>query len=318
MKTIRWGIIGVGDVTEKKSGPALQKAEGSSLVAVMRRNAAKAEDYAKRHNVPKWYHDADKLIADPEVDAVYIATPPSSHKEYALKVAAAGKPVFVEKPMALTTEECEEMIAGCKAAGVPLYVAYYRRKLPRFEKMREFIQSGVIGKVRMVNIRHFRVEESMPGQSWKVDPKVNGGGYFVDMQAHTLDWLDQALGPVQTVQGFAANQAGTYAAEDVVSFTLTFENGVIANGTCAYSTAHEEESVTVYGNKGSVSMGFFRASPITLVTSEGEQMIDMPDPDHVHQPLVQTIVDDLLGKGKCPSTGDTAIRTTQVIDKVLK
>src|SRR5213592_2609043 len=96
---VRWGIIGCGDVTEVKSGPGFQKAERSSLVAVMRRNGALAADYSRRHGVPKWYDDADALIADPEVDVVYVATPPSSHMDYALRVARAGKPVYVEKPM---------------------------------------------------------------------------------------------------------------------------------------------------------------------------------------------------------------------------
>src|ERR1043165_6013444 len=130
---VRWGIIGCGDVTEVKSGPAFQKADGSALVAVMRRDAKKAEDYARRHNVPRWYADADALIADKDVSAVYIATPPSSHKEYTLKAAKARKPVLVEKPMAMSASECDDMIAACRDAGVPLRVAYYRRRLPRFE-----------------------------------------------------------------------------------------------------------------------------------------------------------------------------------------
>lgn len=318
MKNIRWGIIGVGDVTEKKSGPAFQKAEGSALVAVMRRSADKAEDYAKRHGVPKWYSDADALINDAEVDAVYIATPTSSHKDYVVEVAAAGKPVFVEKPMALNTAECEEMIHACQTAGVPLFVAYYRRKLPRFEKMRQLIQSGAIGTPRVITVRHFSKEEKMPGQLWKVDPKINGGGIFVDTQAHALDWMDYTFGPVQSVQGVALNQGGTHSAEDLVSYSFTFDRGVIANGICAYSTAHEEESVTVYGNKGTISMGFFRASPVSLITANGEELFDIPDLPHVHQPLVQSIVNELLGKGKSPSTGETALRTTRVIDEVLE
>src|SRR5690349_18239861 len=120
MPPIRWGIIGCGDVTEIKSGPGFQKAEGSELVAVMRRDAAKARDYAERHKVPRWYSDADALLADRDVDAVYVATPTSSHKEYVLKAARAGKPVLVEKPMAASVGDCEAMIAACREAGVPL------------------------------------------------------------------------------------------------------------------------------------------------------------------------------------------------------
>ena len=146
MSLIRWGIIGCGDVTEKKSGPAFQKADNSELIAVMRRNGKLAEDYAKRNNVPKWYNDAKALINDPDVDAVYIATPPSSHMKYTFEVAEAGKPVYVEKPMGLNYSECLQMIEACDGAGVPLFVAYYRRALPTFLKIKSLIEEKAIGK----------------------------------------------------------------------------------------------------------------------------------------------------------------------------
>src|SRR5688572_390850 len=152
--TIRWGIIGCGDVCEVKSGPAFRKVEGSSLVAVMRRDAAKARDYAKRHGVARWYTSADEMIADGEVDAVYIATPPGSHEELAKKVAAAGKPCYVEKPMARTHGECVRIIDAFRAARVPLFVAYYRRRLPRFVKAKELIDTGALGRVTGIVYRH--------------------------------------------------------------------------------------------------------------------------------------------------------------------
>jgi 1,5-anhydro-D-fructose reductase (1,5-anhydro-D-mannitol-forming) len=107
---IRWGMIGCGDVTEVKSGPGFQKAAGSALMAVMRRNGGLAADYARRHGVPRCYDRADALLADDEVDAVYIATPPDTHADYALLAAAASKPAYVEKPMARHTPECDRMI----------------------------------------------------------------------------------------------------------------------------------------------------------------------------------------------------------------
>ena len=318
MKTIRWGIIGCGDVTEKKSGPAFSKLPGSELVSVMRRNAEKAADYATRHNVPRWYSDADELIADEEVDAVYIATPPSSHKEYTLKVAAAGKPVFVEKPMALNVAECAEMVEACERAGVPLLVAYYRRSLPRFEKMRELVQGGAIGEPRAALLRQFkRQDKSDPDVAWKVDPSINGGGLFVDMQTHALDWLDHVLGPVQEVHGTFSNQGGLYDAEDTVSYTLKMNGGFLASGIFAYTAGHEEESVTIYGTKGHVSMGFFRASPVRLIRGSEVKEFDLPDPPHVHQPLIETVLAHIRGTGQCPSTGQSALRTTQVAESIL-
>lgn len=318
METIRWGIIGCGDVTEKKSGPAFSKLPGSSLVAVMRRNAEKAADYAARHQVPRWYSDADQLIADDQVDAVYIATPPSSHKEYAIKVAQAGKPVFVEKPMAMSVAECIEMNEACERAGVPLLVAYYRRSLPRFHQMRAIILDGMIGEPRAALVRQFkRQDQSDPDVSWKVDPSVNGGGLFVDMQSHALDWLDYTMGPVLDVQGGCSNQGKQYDAEDTVSYTLAFEGGVLASGIFAYTAGHEEDSVTVYGTRGHISMGFFQADTIKLVRGGDTTEFDLPDPPHVHQPLIETVLDHIRGTGTCPSTGESALRTTRVIEKIL-
>jgi 1,5-anhydro-D-fructose reductase (1,5-anhydro-D-mannitol-forming) len=317
-ETVRWGILGCGDVTEVKSGPGFQKATGSALVAVMRRDAAKAEDYARRHHVPRWYADAEALIADPEVDAIYVATPPSSHKEYVLKAARAGKPVLVEKPMALSAAECEAMIAACREAGVPLRVAYYRRKLPRFEKMRSIIQSGVIGEPRAVAVRQFQLQGALPRQSWKVDPAVNGGGLFVDMQTHTLDWLRHVFGSVIEVGGVAVNAARTYAAEDTVSYSLLFEKGVVASGLFAYSIAREEESVTVYGSAGEVSMPFFRPGEVRLSRGGMEEVFQLPDPPHVHQPLIQAFVNELKGRAALESTGESALEVVRITDRILR
>jgi predicted dehydrogenase len=318
-KIIRWGIIGCGDVTEVKSGPGFQKAGGSSLVAVMRRDAAKAEDYARRHNVPRWYADAGALIADREVDAVYIATPPSSHKDFVLQVARAGKPILLEKPMALSVAECEEMIAACKKANVPLRVAYYRRKLPRFEKMRELIQSGAIGEPRAIAVRQFQRADAPLPQTWKVDSAVNGGGLFLDMQTHTLDWLQSAFGSVREVSGVAVNATRIHRAEDTVSYSLLFQSGVVAGGIFAYTVARAEESVTVYGSEGEISMGFFTPSGGLHLTRNGaEEILKLPDPPHVHQPLIQAFVNELNGGPALGSTGETALETTRVIDEILR
>lgn len=151
MRTYHWGIIGCGNVTELKSGPAYQNKEGFELSAVMRRTATKAEDYAKRHNVPKYYTDADALIDDPKIDAIYIATPPDSHAYYALKVAKAGKICCIEKPMAPSHDACITINNAFLAKNIPLFVAYYRRSLPRFTQVKSWIDANKIGTIRHIN-----------------------------------------------------------------------------------------------------------------------------------------------------------------------
>ena len=320
MTDIRWGIIGCGDVTEVKSGPALQKAHGSSLVAVMRRNAAKAADYARRHGVPAWYADADALLADPNVNAVYVATPPASHADYCLRALAAGKPVYVEKPMARTAEECRRMTGAASAARLPLFVAYYRRCLPRFVKAKQLIDAGAIGDVRTVLVTLWRppLESDISGPgAWRTDAAVAGGGLFVDLASHTLDLLDHLCGPITHADGHATNLAGAYAAEDTVAGHFTFASGALGVGSWCFAAGTSRDEVEIVGSRGRLVFSTFGERPVTLETAAGAEAFDIPHPPHVQQPLVQTVVDALLGRGECPSTGGSAMRTSVVLDAML-
>ena len=330
-RPIRWGIIGCGNVTEVKSGPALQKAQGSRLVAVMRRDARLAEGYAQRHGVPRWYANAQALIDDPEVDAVYIATPPASHHIYTLAAAAAGKPVYVEKPMALDSQKCAEMIAACQAASVPLFVAYYRRALPRFLKVKSLVEDGAIGPIRFVNILLTHPPDPQvaglpPDQlPWRLRPEIAGGGLFTDLACHTLDFLDYLLGPVTAVQGFAAHQesppasaGGSLPAEDIVSAALTFPGDVLATGTWCFNSFEELDQVEITGEKGRLSFSTFGTEPVVLNTAAGSEYFNIQHPPHIQQPLIQQIVDELHGKDRCASRGETALRTTRVMEQILR
>jgi predicted dehydrogenase len=320
MKTIRWGMIGCGDVTEIKSGPGFQKARNSALTAVMRRNGDLARDYASRHKVPAWYDSADALVADPQVDAVYVATPPANHKEYTLLAAKAGKPVYVEKPMALNAGECVEMIDACKAARVPLFVAYYRRALPRFLRIKEVIESGILGEIRFVSVNLYEpVPQDLNSERlpWRLIPEIAGGGLFADLACHTLDFLDFALGPIRTVTGAVLNQAGRYTAEDLVSGTLVFECGIVCSGLWCFSAYTKVDRNEIVGAKGKLTFSTFGTEPAQVVTAGRAFEIPAETPPHVQQPLIQTIVDELNGIGQCPSRSESALRTTRVMDALL-
>jgi predicted dehydrogenase len=323
MNQINWGMIGCGAVTEVKSGPAFQKIKESNLVAVMRRTPGKAEDYAKRHNVPKWYDDPKKLIDDPDTNAVYIATPPDSHARYAIMAAEAGKHIYVEKPMALNSSECKQMIKAAQKAGVKLFVAYYRRCLPSFVKVKEWVDSGAIGTPRIVIIRLIRPgfeRQSADAQlPWRFRPEISGGGLFVDLGSHQLDYLDYLFGPIVSVKGFARSQAGMYPAEDMVSACFTFESGVIGNGTWCFSASNVSsiDEVEIIGSKGRIVFSTFAFTPARLETESGSETFGYPKPKHIQQDFIQSVVDELLGRGQCPSTGVTASRTTHIMDKIL-
>lgn len=331
MKTIRWGMIGCGAVAETKSGPGLYKARNSALLAVADRNRARAEDFARRHGVPHWHDDADAIIGASDIDAVYVATMTDSHRDLVLRCAAAGKPTLVEKPMAMNTDECLQMIAACRDANVPLWVAYYRRALPRFVAVRDLIAGGAIGEVRMAISRHFhRVpspdEMRGPFWGWRLDPARSGGGIFFEAVGHTLDILDFILGPIASVRAFADNQAGAYPAEDVVTAAYRFASGAYGSGAWCFTTDWDDEHNEIVGATGRIRFSTFPPlspppgrppAPIRVFRGGEVEEIAVLDPPYVHQPLIQSIVDELNGAGRCPSTLESALRTARVLEECL-
>ena len=308
-------MIGCGDVTEVKSGPGFRKAEASALVAVMRRQGELAADYARRHGVPRWYDQSDALIADAEVDAVYIATPPDTHAEYALKVAAAGKPAYVEKPMARNTTECDRMFEAFQRSRLPLYVAYYRRALPRFLTARDLINGGSLGRVTGVRYQ-CAAPRHKDDAGWRVQVEKSGGGHFLDIGSHAIDLLDFFLGPLADVAGVAGNHGKNCAAEDAVAMSF-LAGGISGVASWNFASAEREDAFTISGTEGRLTFSLLGDEPLKLENSAGIQMMTRPNPPHVQQPLIQSVVDDLLGRSVCPSTGETARRASQIMDTVL-
>ncbi len=323
MKTIRWGIIGCGDVTEIKSGPGFSKADNSTLIAVMRRNAALAEDYARRHGVPRWHADAEAIIAADDIDAVYIATRPDTHHDYVLRCAAAGKAVYVEKPMATTYAQCVEMVIACRTHGVPLFVAYYRRAMPYLLKVKALLDEGAIGRVCAVATRYF---DRLPGPAemaggrlpWRVDPSFCSGGIFFDTICHNVDILDFFFGPIAEAKGFPANRARVYSPPDTVTASYAFSSGICGTGVWCFAADRIGEVTEITGTEGSIAFHPFTFEPIRLTRGDDVTEFPIVNPPHVQQPLIQTIVDEMNGVGACPSHGESAARAAWVIETILK
>jgi predicted dehydrogenase len=318
--TIRWGILGCGDVCEVKSGPGFQQARGSELVAVMRRDRNLAEDFARRHGVEAFYDDAEQLIADPGVTAVYIASPPGTHCELALKVAAAGKPAYVEKPMARNHAECVRMIEAFEKARQPLFVAYYRRALDRFVKAKELLDSGRLGEIRSIDVQ-FENDGQLALDSaklpWRVQAEHAGAGLFLDLASHTLDVLDFFFGPLENVTGNATNQVAPGDVEDHVELRFETASGARGSGVWNFSSQTSTDLITVVGSLGTLRLSTFGNSPVELETRAGSEAFALPNPRHIQQPLIQTIVDALEGHGTCPSLGESGARTSAVMDQAL-
>ena len=324
MNKIKWGIIGCGDVTEVKSGPAFNKVKNSALVAVMRRNGTKAEDYARRHNVPKWYGDAQKLIDDPEVNAIYVATPPQSHEEYTIRALQAGKPVYVEKPMTINSASAERMLQCSIETGSRLCVAHYRKEQPRFKKVKMLLDANEIGKVRLVNLQLIQYHHSQltikTQEFWRVDPAISGGGLFHDLSPHQLDLIQYFFGEYKEASGFSMNQGGLYAADDLTVGNIFFKNGVVFNGSWCFTAAkgNETDLVEIIGSEGKISFAVFNTNKITVSKNGKEEVLEFDELQHVQQPMIEAVVNYFLGEAPNPSTAESAVETMRIIDSFAK
>lgn len=323
MKYINWGFIGCGEVTEKKSGPAFGEVPGSRVVAVMSRSADKAESYARRHGVGRWYSDAQSLIDDPDVNAVYIATPPSSHATFAIMSMRAGKPVYVEKPLAASYDDCIRVNRISEETGVPCFVAYYRRKLPYFQRVADMVKGGRIGEVMNVIIR-FSVpprdlDYNKTNLPWRVQPDIAGGGYFYDLAPHQLDLLQEMFGIIVKAHGYPTNRAHLYDAEDTIAACFRFQSGLVGSGSWCF-VGHQsarEDRIEVIGDKGMVSFSVFTYAPIHLITGEEDQYIKVDNPEHVQLPMIRNVVEHLQGIGVCTCTSVSATPVNWVMDRIL-
>ncbi len=320
MDTVRWGIIGCGDVTEVKSGPGLYKADHSRLTAVMRRDGAAAKDYAERHGVPKWYDGGQALIEDDDVDVVYVATPPSTHLEYALASAEAGKPCLVEKPMAMNADEGERMVNVFREKGLLLWVAFYRRALPRYLKLRELLNEGTIGKLTSVDFEEYSdLAVGEEATRWRYDPAIAGAGKMVDLGSHGFDILDFLVGPISEVVGYSVNSGGAYASEDVTVSCFRFENNVVGTGTFNFNSGRRDDRITFTGSLGKIGIQLYKDTVIEITMANGDRKsVPAPYPEHVCQPLQQSIVNELRRQGRCDSTGESGLRTQRVLDACVK
>lgn len=319
-KIIRWGIIGCGDVTEVKSGPAFNKVPNSKLVAVMRRNAEKAKDYAQRHDVEKWYSNADDLISDPEVNALYIATPPLNHEEYAIKAMEAGKPVYVEKPMALNAAAAERIEKAVRDTGVKLTVAHYRRQQPLFLKVKELLQQKAIGDVRIVDMKMLQPHQSeiitKTETNWRIDPSVSGGGLFYDLAPHQLDLMLYFFGSPKKISGIAFNSSCFYNADDITCGQILFDSGVVFNGAWCFTVAERKDLCEIIGSEGKLSFPIFDHKELTLEREGTKTTIEFERMQHVQQPMIQKVVEYFLDQSPNPCSATEGVEVMRMMDGI--
>ncbi len=317
--TIHWGIIGCGDVTEVKSGPAFNKVPNSKLVAVMRRNAEKAKDYAQRHGIGKWYSNPDELINDPEVNAIYVATPPLYHEEYAIKALRAGKPVYVEKPMAVNASSAERIERASKETGIKICIAHYRRQQPLFLKLKELLEQNAIGTIRLINLQIFQPYQSNiiahTEENWRVDPTLSGGGLFYDLAPHQLDLMLYFFGAPKKVAGISINAGGYYDADDTTSGQLLFENNILFNGCWCFVASERKDHCEIIGDAGKISFSIFDHNPVLLTTGRMDTVFEFEKIQHVQQPMIQKVVEYFLDQSSNPCTAKEGVLVMEMMDR---
>ena len=317
MKNISWGIIGCGDVTEIKSGPAFNLVLNSKLAAVMRRDQAKADDYAQRHQVSKWYTDGKSLINDDEVNAIYIATPPAFHEDYTLQAFKAGKPAYVEKPMALNSAECIRMMEAAEKYSCKLSIAHYRRAQPKFLQISLLIKEKVIGDIISADITFLQANQPGTEKAWRTNPAISGGGLFHDLAPHQLDLMLYFFGQPITVEGISSNKASLYQADDYVNASMQFQNNVFFNGLWDFNARIEDEVdiCEISGTKGKIRFAVF-GNLCELTTDGKTTQLEFDHLAHVQQPMIEQVVNYFLSKGPNPCSAKDAVEVMKMIDKV--
>lgn len=319
MDQVKWGIIGCGNVTELKSGPAFNKVPNSKLAAVMRRDSAKAADYARRHNIEQWFDDANEMMDNGGINAVYIATPPSSHTDYALRALAKGFNVYVEKPVTRNAAEAREIATAVAESSQKLTVAHYRRALPMFLHIKKLIDDKAVGDIRTVQIRMWKSRQA--GQiantdtNWRVDPEQSGGGYFHDLAPHQLDLMLYYFGKPKASHGYSINQSKAYPADDHVCGEILFENGIVVNGSWCFNVAQSQVTDTceIIGTKGRITFPFF-GNTVALEGDEGGEIVSFVHPQHIQQPMIEKIVNYFNGSGKNPCSIEEAVILMEIMD----
>lgn len=318
-RNLRWGFIGCGSVTEVKSGPAYQMTPGLEVAGVTRRDLDKARDYARRHNIARVYSSPAELIAAPEIDAVYIATPPDSHFEYGMAVAAAGKICCIEKPLTSRYDQALQLCEAFEKRQLPLFVAYYRRSLPRFEQVRQWLQQGRIGEVRHIHWQLLRQPNrfdlnGLP--NWRTDSKVAPGGYFEDIGSHGLDLFCHWLGPITQVAALSSNQQGLYSANDSFSASWQHQSGISGSGLWNFGSPLSRDQAEIIGSRGCIRLALLQDAPLELETADEQLSLVITNPPHIQQYHVLNMREHLAGRLQHPSMGRSAAHTTAVMEAI--
>ncbi len=305
--TLKFGLVGCGDISRKRVAPALRDLPNCELVAVSRADFGKAESFAKEFGARKWYRDYAELIADDEIEAIYIATPVHLHAEQAIAAAEAGKHVLCEKPMAMNVDECDQMTAACQANNVKLGIAYYRHFYPAIKRIKEIIADGEIGHPVIAQINAFEwfnPEPSSP-RHWLIEKAQAGGGPMFDFGCHRIEVLLNILGPITRTAGVLTRVIFERQVEDTGVAVFQFERGTLGVLSITHAARQSQDTVAIFGSEGSIQVESLNEGTVAIRTPAGDRVEKLPPDENLHQPLINDFAQAVIG-GREPQV-DSAI-----------
>jgi predicted dehydrogenase len=318
MKVLRWGLIGAGDISRKRIAPALRDLLNCDFISVSRFQSVLAEEFAREFGAKKWFANWRELIADKDIEAVYLATPVYLHAEQTMAAAEAGKHVLCEKPMALNVKECDEMIAACKANNVKLGIAYYRRFYPVIGRIKRIIESGKIGKVSIVQINAFEYFEpnERNSRSWLIEKVKSGGGPLMDFGCHRLEVLTHLFGKIKVKKSIVSNDIFNREVEDTATVLMQFEKGVKATLTVTHTAFEPQDTLDIFGTKGSIHVRVLNKGELKLRIGNDEFIEQYPPHLNYHLPLIEEFTEAVLQDKNPAITSEIGREINQVIEEI--
>ncbi len=314
MQKLRWGLIGCGDISRKRVAPALRDLPTCEFVAVSRARAELAREFAQEFGARKWHPRWEDLIADPEIDSVYVATPVYLHAEQTIAAAEAGKHVLCEKPMAMDVEQCDRMIDACRSNGVKLGVAYYRRFYPVIRRIKELLESGELGKPVLIQINAFEWFNPEPGHPryWFVEKDKAGGGPMFDFGCHRIEVMLNLLGPIADVRGIHNNVLFEREVEDTSVATFRFQNGTCGVLSVTHAAQEPQDTLDIFCSNGSIHVPVLNQGVLQVRRAETTATEEHPPHPNLHLPLIEDFTQAVLEDRAPEVAGEVGREVAQV------
>ena len=308
---IRWGVIGAGGIAHRRTMSAMNEAENTKLQALMVRDMERAKRLAQEHGAESYYDSVEGVLSDPNVDAVYIATPVYLHCHHVILAAESGKHVLCEKPMAINIDECKRMMDACNENGVHLEVCFLLRFDPYFIKIKQLVENYEMGQIiqaRASFLKSYSIQDGL----WRRDPNMSGGGVLMDMGAHAVDLLSYILGDVSKVTAMVNSRTTGWEVEDTATILMEMENGAFAIADTSYVIPHSDTMLEIYGTKGTALLT--GGSEWTLKLYLGDKIQEESKPyKNLYKPLLEHFSKCLEDKKESITSGNAGLKNIQII-----